>query len=541
MRLTWLLLASVWVLGSVNLAQSAGSEQTHNTLPSAGASFLPDLQSFLRQEDAKRFQDQFQSFVVSGGIHGTQAGLTATPSPLVAYPGGYYTTDTSSITYPNGTTCWVAAHKDTTGNVGSFLRVGASNYVMQCGTSTQPATPTHGVLLMKVVTSGGSITAVTDLRPSNPSRLGVFNIKDPAFGARCDAVTDDTAAIQRTIDALPTASGAIIGGTIFIPVGTCLVSSPLVLTNAKGVVFQGASKNGSTIQVSTTAMNGQSIFLWNDVRDSAIRDLTIYGIANGVGGQAPDACIESQNAAGTTITPTNNEFRNLILNACVKGIKFTQTGGDANNDNHLLYDVFATTMSGPALSLEHSQSQGHTLIKFSALSTCGAVKTVGGNYKLIGGSISASVGCIDFEFAAGTYQNHITSIIDLLIEDGAKTLVAAASSAINVFISHLDKLQNPATNVGTDMAWAAVGGQLTITDSWMDLGFPATLSATDGDSLVTLTNTMDSFGTISYAGRLMMSGNKHLAGTLTFTPSGGASRCVIGDIGGGLSGGVSCP
>lgn len=57
----------------------------------------------------------------------------------------------------------------------------------------------------------------------------VVSVKD--FGAAGDGVTDDTAAIQAAID-------SIVGGSVFVPVGTYLISSPIRLN--RGVRLIGA-------------------------------------------------------------------------------------------------------------------------------------------------------------------------------------------------------------------------------------------------------------------------------------------------------------
>ena len=137
---------------------------THQTVPSANFSFIPDLQTFLRSEDASRHADLYPNAVVSGGIHSTAAGLTGSPSALLAYLSGTYTTETGTITYPNTSVCWVIAHPDTTGNVGSFTRVSGTHYLLNCGSIPQPTLPTlpsmASVYLMKVTTTGGAITEV---------------------------------------------------------------------------------------------------------------------------------------------------------------------------------------------------------------------------------------------------------------------------------------------------------------------------------------------------------------------------------------------
>jgi len=142
---------------------------THQTVPSANFSFMPTLQTFLQSEDANRHADLYPNAVVSGGIHSTAAGLVGSPSALLAYLAGIYTTESGTITYPDASVCWVIAHTDTTGNLGSFTRVSGTHYLINCGSIPQPMLPSlpniSSVYLMKVTTTGGAITEVTDLRP----------------------------------------------------------------------------------------------------------------------------------------------------------------------------------------------------------------------------------------------------------------------------------------------------------------------------------------------------------------------------------------
>ena len=70
-RLIALLL--VLFMASPTLAATLHSE-AHNTVPSSNVSFLTDLQTFLREEDAERFSEMFQGYVVSGGVISTGAG-----------------------------------------------------------------------------------------------------------------------------------------------------------------------------------------------------------------------------------------------------------------------------------------------------------------------------------------------------------------------------------------------------------------------------------------------------------------------------------
>ncbi len=153
--------------------------QTHNPLPESDAAFLTKEQSFLAEEDAKRFNDLFTPFTVSGGTHDTAGGLVGTPSALLAYPGGFYVTETGSITYnDNKTNIWVICHKDTVSAITDWTRVAGTHYLFEDVSATEPTIPADSLLLMRVVTSGGAITTVEDKRLRSPLYLRTGNWND---------------------------------------------------------------------------------------------------------------------------------------------------------------------------------------------------------------------------------------------------------------------------------------------------------------------------------------------------------------------------
>ena len=90
---------------------SAADSHTHSTVPQQNSSFIGDLQTFLKSEDAARYIAQFQGMVVSGGVDATGGTLTHTPTSLTAYPGGYLTLETGSVTYVSNSTCYLIAHR----------------------------------------------------------------------------------------------------------------------------------------------------------------------------------------------------------------------------------------------------------------------------------------------------------------------------------------------------------------------------------------------------------------------------------------------
>lgn len=140
------------------------------TTPSVSNSFLTDLQAFLRGEDAERYATQFADFVVSGGLHATGAGTTSPAFATVAYVGGYRISQASAtINYTargasSTDVCWVACHKDDSGNVDTFVREPGTHYIVDVTSSTRPPIPVDATMLMRVTLTGGAITAVADLR-----------------------------------------------------------------------------------------------------------------------------------------------------------------------------------------------------------------------------------------------------------------------------------------------------------------------------------------------------------------------------------------
>ena len=142
---------------------------TQNPLPVVGPSYNDQLLTFLAQEDADRFTDMLNPFVVANGLHGTGGGLTGNPGNTVAYPEGFYTTETSSILYPDNTANnWVILFKDiVTDPGGNWVQVAGTHYWIDSVSGSQPTEPTGSLILMRVTTSGGAITVVDDLRNLN--------------------------------------------------------------------------------------------------------------------------------------------------------------------------------------------------------------------------------------------------------------------------------------------------------------------------------------------------------------------------------------
>jgi hypothetical protein len=163
----------------------------------------------------------------------------------------------------------------------------------------------------------GSAAAPMDLTVAQIQSLinGItVSVTDPAYGAKCDGVTDDATAFNNAITAVNGAGG----GLIIIPTGTCIVGSPVVMRTT--VTLQGSGRTATVIQgknATTGAiiqtLNFATLTGTNTVGGPykwALRDLTIDGNkANRASGDNFDIYgydyilfnIDSRNAPGAGI------------------------------------------------------------------------------------------------------------------------------------------------------------------------------------------------------------------------------------------------
>lgn len=102
-------------------------------------------------------------------------------------------------------------------------------------------------------------------RSAQDKMRDTVSVKD--FGAVGDGSTDDTSAIQATINAV----GAAGGGTVYFPAGTYKISSKLTVAN-NGVYLVGAGRRGTTL--SPTAMSTDHI-LFDTVSNGGLSHLAI--------------------------------------------------------------------------------------------------------------------------------------------------------------------------------------------------------------------------------------------------------------------------
>lgn len=251
--------------------------QTHRTLPANNATFITDLQNFLRYESADRLKDGDKGFIVSGGVHATSGSMVSASFATTGYTtdGIYVSQSAAAINYTTqgcaaADTAWVIIDSATTGNLSNFVRVAGTRYLVDCVSTTQPALPSTSAWLMEVTIAGSALTTVR--RPAsgfctNP-RCEVINVKDTLIGAVGDGVANDTAALNTAL--------AIRGAIVYMPPGNYLVTSNLAVPYAHSLIGAG------WLETRLTAQTGVTTVLQIEAPVSQMRRLenfSIYGNA----------------------------------------------------------------------------------------------------------------------------------------------------------------------------------------------------------------------------------------------------------------------
>lgn len=180
----------------------------------------------------------------------------------------------------------------------------------------------------------GTVGQILALVPGGTTagvQLGFANVKDVAYGATGNGTTDDRAAIQAAIDALP-----VRGGTVYFPAGVYLIKDSLNINDRAYVTFLGQSSPGAANQIGNTGN-------WNNGPSTILMDSL-----NTVGARTKPIVVITTTAVATSSGQTGGFlFEKLYLRpyaynynvtysgpaiVCKKK-KWANSGGIANNGN----------------------------------------------------------------------------------------------------------------------------------------------------------------------------------------------------------------
>lgn len=223
------------------------------------------------------------------------------------------------------------------------IPTGTAKVYAQVGVALFGSEPPPG----SVATDSIADESVTDAKIAAGTSLynritRIYDIRDPEFGAVCDGVTDDAAAIN---DAEATIAAAG-GGILKFPPGTIIAGSELVKRG--NVIWQGAgigatvikAKAGSTMNALVATLNAYSLFGTSSISGEfafGLRDITLDG--NKDGGAACDGLA----IYGATFSLDNYEITNctghgLRTEFGIPGAIPHGYNAQSNSNNALIHD-----------------------------------------------------------------------------------------------------------------------------------------------------------------------------------------------------------
>lgn len=204
---------------------------------------------------------------------------------------------------------------------------------------------------LEISQNGGSY------EPLRLGALGVIDVTDK--GAVGDGDADDTEAFQ---DAIDEAADQILGlpKAVKIPGGMkFLINDTLLIENVKGIAVYSDNERSGTI-VTGDAMAGKPVFKVVNCRDSRFEKFSIE--SDGTHRPTGFECW-TEDPSGPTIS-TRNKFIDLYLYDLAYGVRMRcKVGQDSNNDLHHFERCNFSALTVAGVSIEHSNSLRHELVK----------------------------------------------------------------------------------------------------------------------------------------------------------------------------------
>lgn len=397
LRLRYLIL----ILLLPTLCLAADATNRHRTLPSSTVSpntFNSDNQNFLQFEDADRYVDMFQPYIIPGtGIHATSGSMTSATFATRGYTsdGLYVNQVAAAINYAavgcaTSDTAWVALNSALVGNIGNFARVTSTHYIVNCVDTTQPLTPTNSALMLQVTITTSALATVKDIANHTPvsstvaAMLGYINVRD--FGADPDDPGDDTAAILAALATVPSIPGTQGGqGCLYFPLpktvgGFYKVSSTLDFTGRFNSCMIAPGKYSADQHddlITHTALfhwygsTGQNVILLHDTQSMIMRNITV-NCRNIVGTRG--LALGADGAAASSVK--KNEFHGIEVSHCDIGIRL---GDVAANGPDVASNTFNDVFVHHNISQGISQNSGNGVANFRLLTAeCNGVTPAGG-------------------------------------------------------------------------------------------------------------------------------------------------------------------
>jgi hypothetical protein len=203
--------------------------------------------------------------------------------------------------------------------------------------------------------------------------MAFVNVRD--FGAKGNG-SDQSSELQAAINSVP--GGA---DTIYLPKGYYGISSPLVISNTRGLRLLGDGPY-ATVIAPTPAVAGKAVLQLVNTQDSTVEAMTIAGQSNG----PPAAGIESDATAGQSaghLTVRNVSIGWLSSNTIADGIRINAKAGTTNSGG-FFENVVVMNFTHAAFAFTHPNASGQTLVGGTIGSGPIGVYSQGASFKVTG-------------------------------------------------------------------------------------------------------------------------------------------------------------
>jgi parallel beta-helix repeat protein len=419
----------------------------------------------IRRDDVKNSENVARSVNIPNPtpipIHIPMVAMTTpTTYPVPYYLGGFAVTTPSPATWTLPSTYVNGGPVQT----GQFLQIrnygpgtiklvttspetieGATNYTVQIGTVKVLSSPNW------LVTTPLSVSA---------------DVRD--YGAKCDGVTDDTAAIQIAINAV-----ARIGGTLLFPAATCMISSLNLQSPTMPVTLSGTGVNSVLKRLSNVVQGVGNMLSLVAAPNTVIEGLNFVNYPNAsIGTLYKDNCISTLLSPRVVVRDCHFDigFASGVLlvqskYAMITGNRVYAQGEDPANP------VLTSRTSGAIYVVDGS---GFATIENNIIETgsaCIAVQAIAsGDADITGTVITGNVirncsayGIIVYSLGSLVYDTTVTgNTIEYVYGSKTNPAVGAKSFGAGIYVQRADKTTVTAnviahTNILTDDETLAPG------------------------------------------------------------------------------------
>ncbi len=336
---------------------------------------------------------------------------------------------------------------------------------------------------------------------------GTLNVK--AFGAKGDGSADDTAAIQKAIDA----AARLAGRTVYLPPGSYAISSPLRIADTKSVHLRGADKRLVTQLVPMPALADKPVVYFENAEHCGCADMTIHG---GPRNAVPLCAVQSHVKNPKRYTPTCLYLTRLYIGYPGRhlqwGVRWTcEPGQDQNNEMARVDDCAVSDwIDNFAFDIGHGNSECH---QFQACDIGGGKR---GAIQLHGGSVQMLNCFFDspgwlFDFQPGPYY-HQSFVANTDAERGGGWFRSAAGcrGVLDLFVANC----SPAAGAENApcIEWHAPDSMLSCVNCRMDPSVPGSYADFGPKTRASFSHCKLGIQHMKYAGHLSLVDNHIMYG-----------------------------